>query len=138
MTERLLLDTCALIWIAADAQIDSKATEVIELARNAGQSLFVSPVSAWEVGILVSNNRLPLTKPPMRWFSDFMSTDGVDLAPMSPGILVSSSFLPPPIHNDPHDRILIATAREHDMTIVTRDSGIRTYAAAGHVRVLVC
>ena len=46
---------------------------------------------------------------------------------------VDSSFLPTPLHNDPADRILIATAREHDLTIITRDRAILAYGAAGHV-----
>jgi PIN domain nuclease of toxin-antitoxin system len=49
-----------------------------------------------------------------------------------------SSYLPAPVHNDPTDRIIIATAREHDLTIITRDRAILAYGAAGHVKTLVC
>jgi PIN domain nuclease of toxin-antitoxin system len=53
-------------------------------------------------------------------------------------VLVTYSFLPQPIHNDPADRIIIATAREHDLTIITRDRAILAYGAAGHVKTLAC
>jgi len=46
--------------------------------------------------------------------------------------------LPQLIHKDPIDRILIATARENDLTIITRDRAILSYGAAGHVRTLAC
>lgn len=42
------------------------------------------------------------------------------------------------LNNDPIDRILIATAREHDLTIITRDRAILAYGAAGHVKTLAC
>jgi PIN domain nuclease of toxin-antitoxin system len=47
-------------------------------------------------------------------------------------------MLPGPVHGDPADRILIATARALDLTIVTRDSAILDYSARGHVRALPC
>ncbi|MNF14334.1 hypothetical protein D3C80_2165180 [compost metagenome] len=51
---------------------------------------------------------------------------------------MASSNLLQPVHNDPIDRILIATAREYDLTIITRDRAILDYGAAGHVRTLAC
>jgi PIN domain nuclease of toxin-antitoxin system len=53
-------------------------------------------------------------------------------------ILADSCALPGKPPNDPADRIIIATARESDMTIVTRDRLILDYARAGHVRAMAC
>jgi PIN domain nuclease of toxin-antitoxin system len=47
-------------------------------------------------------------------------------------------MLPPPIHKDPADRLLIATARSLNVPIVTRDRFILDYAEAGHVDAIVC
>jgi PIN domain nuclease of toxin-antitoxin system len=52
--------------------------------------------------------------------------------------LTDSCELPGTPPDDPADRIIIATAREADMTIVTRDKQILEYSRAGHVRALVC
>lgn len=63
---------------------------------------------------------------------------GAEVTNVSLQVLVASSFLPQPIHGDPADRIIIATARERDLTIITRDRAILSYGNAGHVRTLAC
>jgi len=95
-------------------------------------------MSAWEIGILISKGRLPTTKDAVSWFQDAVDMIGAQTADVSLQALVVSSFLPRPVHNDPADRILIATARENDLTIITRDRAILSYGAAGHVRTLAC
>ena len=67
-----------------------------------------------------------------------MSEGGITEQLVTTEIFISSCFLPEPLHKDPFDRILIATAREHDLTIITRDRAILAYGAAGHVRTLAC
>ena len=98
----------------------------------------MSVMSAWEIGMLVSKGRLPMTRDALVWFQSFVAQAQADVLEVTPKILVASSNLLQPIHNDPIDRILIATAREHDLTIITRDRAILDYGAAGHVRTLVC
>lgn len=132
---RLLLDTCALIWLTQDKPIAKATASIIEASDT---SLFVSVMTAWELGMLVAKGRVPANKPPERWFDDFVETVGVEVAPATPRILIAASFLPPPVHKDPTDSILIATAREHDLTLVTRDRAVLAYGKAGHVRTLPC
>ncbi len=67
-----------------------------------------------------------------------MTVGKVTVQAVTPAILVAASYLPEPLHNDPMDRIIIATAREHDLTVITRDRLILAYGAAGHVRTLAC
>lgn len=138
MTGRLLLDTCAIIWIATDQNIGSKAKAAMNAELQANEKLRVSPISAWELGLLSAKGRLPSTRAPIALFKDVIATHGVRVEPLSPEVLVESSFLPGKIHADPADRILVATAREHDLTIVTRDRAILDYGAAGHVKTLEC
>lgn len=107
-------------------------------ASDRRDTLFLSAFSAWEIGMLVSKGRLSLTQAPLPWFRSFASEQELSVLEATPEILVASSFLPQPLHADPADRILIATAREHDLTIITRDRAILAYGAAGHVKVLAC
>ena len=67
-----------------------------------------------------------------------MALPAMALEPTTPAIFVDSSFLPGPIHRDPADRIIVATARALDLTVVTSDRLILDYAARGHVRALAC
>jgi PIN domain nuclease of toxin-antitoxin system len=138
MTGRLLLDTCAIIWIATDQPIGSKAKAAMNEEFQENQKLRVSPISAWELGLLSAKGRLPSTRAPITLFKDVIAAHGVKVEALSPEVLIESSFLPGKIHSDPADRILIATAREHDLTIVTRDRAILDYGAAGHVKTLEC
>lgn len=134
---RLLLDTCALIWVMNDDPILDEAKRRIEAAA-AASSIFLSPISAWEIGTLVAKGRLGLSMPPERWFEKALAAPGVGLAQMPPATLIASAFLPGSPPNDPADRIIIATARAENLTLVTRDARILDYGASGHVRALRC
>jgi PIN domain nuclease of toxin-antitoxin system len=67
-----------------------------------------------------------------------LDAPGVRLAPFTPEIAIASSHLPSPAHGDPADRLLIASARELNVPIVTRDARIKAYASAGHVQHIGC
>jgi PIN domain nuclease of toxin-antitoxin system len=136
-SDGLLLDTCALIWLSQDAPVADGVEDAIRKARSNG-GLHVSAITAWEMGMLVSKQRMPATKHPLQWFDDFTANANVNVCDASPVILVASSYLPQPVHNDPTDRIIIATARENGLTIITRDRAILSYGAAGHVKTLAC
>ena len=136
--EELLLDTCAIIWITQDQPLDPAAEDAIDLAYDREQPLRVSVMSAWEIGMLVSKGRVPAVRPAEGWLEDFAATGTAAIEHVNARILVASSFLPGPIHPDPIDRILIATARDLDLTIITRDRAILAYGAAGHVKTLRC
>ena len=135
MTDAYLIDTCAMIWITQFGPITQRSVSTLTSKQS---TLYVSAMSAWEIGMLVSKGRLPTTKNSLVWFQDFVGQSGADILAVTPEILVASSFLPTPIHNDPIDRILVATAREHDLTIITRDRAILACGAEGHVKTLAC
>lgn len=138
MTRPLLLDTCALVWIAAGETIGDAARAAVEAAAEAADGLAVSPITTWEIGLLVSRGRLTLTASPHAWVDAILARPEVALAGLSPDILIASSFLPGAPPCDPADRIIIATARAHRMRVVTRDRLILAYAEAGHVEAIAC
>jgi PIN domain nuclease of toxin-antitoxin system len=134
----LLLDTCAVIWIAAGAQIEETALDALEETGRTGGSVCLSPISAWELGLLVSRGRMPSRISERVILQKIVSQSGVSYAQMPPEVLIDASYLPGTPPNDPADRIIIATAREYAMTIVTRDRMILNYAHQGHVNALPC
>ena len=134
---RLLLDTCAAIWLL-EGQLTGDARTALRDAAAQGQDAFVSLMTAWEVGQLSSRGRLRLSVPPLAWFEQLLAEPAIALTEPSPKILVGSSFLPGVPPRDPIDRIMIATAREHDFRIVTRDRQLLAYASEGHVKALAC
>jgi len=124
--------------MSQEASISDEATEAINGAFASGRALAVSVMSAWELGMLVSKGRLPSTRQPERWFDEFIGAAALEVEDVTSRILIAASYLPGRVHSDPIDRILIATARERDLTIVTRDRAILAYAEQGHVQAIAC
>jgi PIN domain nuclease of toxin-antitoxin system len=138
MNTPLLLDTCAAIWIAEDQPIAKEAAEMMDRAIAANEPVYVSPITSWELGLLVSRGRMNLLMSPQRWFERLLQAPGLQLAEMSPDILISSSFLPGTPPRDPADRIFAATAREYGYRLITRDRPLLEYAQEGHIQALTC
>jgi PIN domain nuclease of toxin-antitoxin system len=134
----LLLDTHAAIWITEDQPLAKGAIEAVNTAYRTGGLVFVSAISAWEVGLLVSRNRLSLVARPERWFQRLLGIPGVRLADLSPDILIASSYLPGTPPRDPADRIILATARELGATLITRDRLMLKYGEGGQVSTIPC
>jgi PIN domain nuclease of toxin-antitoxin system len=133
-----LWDTHAAIWIYQKARLSQAALDALRAAHRESVPSYVSPITAWEVGMLVSRGRLQLLIRPERWFANLFDTPGVRLADMSPDVLIASSFLPGKPPNDPTDRIIAATARDLGATLITRDRKLLDYGAQGHVSVVEC
>jgi PIN domain nuclease of toxin-antitoxin system len=129
----VLLDTCALIWLASDVPLSGDAKHVF-----ARQALGASPISVWEIANLIRKRRLTLTDRPAAWFREACFRINAAPTDLDIEILADSCALPGQPPNDPADRIIIATARENDMTILTRDRLILDYARAGHVLAMAC
>lgn len=129
----LLLDTCAVLWLADGAELSDEARDAIRQ-----RDIRISSISVWEIANLVRKNRMSLAMRPAAWFREASNRMGAVLFNLDIEILADSCALPGQPPNDPADRIIIATARESDMTIVTRDRLILDYARAGHVRAMAC
>ena len=138
MADPLLLDTCAIIWVANDEPIAKEAREAIATALLADAPVYVSPISAWEVGMLAARRRISLRMSPEKWFDRLLGAPGLRLAELPPSLLIASSFLPGDTPADPADRIIAATAREYDLRVVTRDRRLLAYAESGYCRALAC
>ncbi len=138
MTMRLLLDTCALIWLANGDRLAANAEREIEIAVDNGEGIVLSPISAWELGLLASRGRLAMPVSPQAVFRAGLALPSVSQVTLTADDLINSSYLPQNPPADPADRILIATAREQAMTIVTRDRAILASGEAGHVSTLAC
>jgi PIN domain nuclease of toxin-antitoxin system len=134
----LLLDTCAVIWIDSGEPIAQSASEALNAAYAAGLDKYVSAITAWEVGMLVTRGRLRFRIRPQIWFEQLLAVPGMALAELSPNILIGSSFLPGNPPRDPSDRIMAATAREFGYRLVTRDRALLDYATDGHIQAVAC
>ena len=123
MKRRLLLDTCALVWLATgDSKLSGNARAAVENAV----SVSVSPVSAWELGQKHRRGLLKLPMTPRELFQAAVERYSLDIAPLEPEVMFSASALPEH-HKDPADRFIIATALLGNMAVVTADHRFREY-----------
>ena len=126
-----LLDTHAWVWWVAEHRgLSAAAKRAIERSQAAGD-LSLSLISVWEVAKKVEKAQLVLDRPVGQWLDVAIAQPGLHLVELTRPILVESCNLPPPFHGDPADQIIVATARDRDAVIVTKDERIRAYA---HVR----
>lgn len=124
---KLLLDTCALIWLTSDA---SRLSDAVKGAidRPATQ-LFLSGASVWEICLKWSNGKLGLPTPPRAWLPEQLSSWQIRIVPIEPEHLYRTTELAG-LHRDPFDRLLVAQAIEGGMTIATPDPAVRAYPVA--------
>ena len=123
----ILLDTCTLLWLVADQKkLSPKAKKEIEKNANA---LFISSISAFEIAVKSRSGKLTLQLSALKWFTEAIDFHGIKEIPVTSDIAIASVELPL-LHNDPCDRMIIATAQINDMHILTCDQLITQYKQA--------
>jgi PIN domain nuclease of toxin-antitoxin system len=95
--------------------------------------LLLSAISPWEFSKLLEKGRIGISCDPESWMDMALDMPKLRLVPLSPSLAYRSTVLPKPFHGDPADQIIVATAREENATILTKDENIRGYK---HVRSL--
>jgi len=96
-------------------------------------SLLLSAISPWEFSKLLEKKRIGISCNPEEWISEALDMPKLRLVPLTPTIAYRSTSLPQAFNGDPADQIIVATAREENATILTKDKIIQKYE---HVRTL--
>lgn len=123
----MLLDTCTLLWMAADQLKLSNTAK--ELITSHSKNLFISSISAFEIAVKHRKGSLELPLPPREWMPAVLRHHGVSEIPVDSSIAVRACELPP-LHRDPCDRMIIATAQLLGVEVLTPDYLIRQYHEA--------
>jgi len=129
----LLLDTHVWLWlVAGSSDLSTEVRDEIERAAGAG-ALRIAAISLWEVALLAWRGRIVLGKSIGLWLDEALAEPGPTIDQISPQIAAESYALPEAFHRDPADRLIVATARVANATLMTRDRRILDYAARGHL-----
>jgi PIN domain nuclease of toxin-antitoxin system len=128
---RILLDTCAIIWAISEPEKLSKNARFALAQPDA--EVWCSPLSCAEVAWAVQRKRISIDRHWKLWFRHYVDLNDWQCMPIDLDIVEEAYSLPDPFHADPVDRILVATARLHDLHLVTGDQKLILYP---HVRTL--
>jgi len=130
---KLLLDTHVWVWWnMAPGKLSKKARERIGGGEGEDE-LLLSAFSLWEFCKLLEKRRLGISCDPEAWMAEALAMPRLRVVPLTPALAYRSTVLPPSFHDDPADQIIVATAREENATILSKDRRILDYP---HVRAL--
>jgi PIN domain nuclease of toxin-antitoxin system len=122
---KILLDTCAFLWIITDAPELSESARLLFV--DPANEVYLSSVSAWEISVKHALGRLPLPEPPERFIPSRRKQHGIDTLLLEEEAALHLTRLPP-YHQDPFDRMLICQAVVHGMVLLTPDEMILQYS----------
>lgn len=122
-----LFDTHALIFWSNQSAVSPQFIQFFDEQNQQG-TLYVSAISFWEVALLVQKGRLALADV-QGWQAELLRNTNLRLLDPSATEMIDSTLLPLH-HKDPFDRLLIAQAIQHGLTLVTQDQAIQQYAVA--------
>ncbi|MBR1634998.1 MAG: type II toxin-antitoxin system VapC family toxin [Lachnospiraceae bacterium] len=112
-----LIDTCAFIWSLGDSpELSSSVRQIIKQGKN----LYLSQTTLWEIAIKKTIKKLNLAETTYELEQYCYEADILILPIINSCFETIQSI--PYIHGDPFDRLIIATAIENDLTIITRDN----------------
>lgn len=123
---KLLIDTCTFLWIVGGAPaLSRRARELFQAADN---EVYLSTASAWEIAVKYGLGRLPLPEPPERFVPEMRERHAIQSLAIDEESALHVSRLPA-VHRDPFDRMIVAQAIVHGLTILTPDPLVIQYPA---------
>lgn len=115
---KLLLDTHIWIWsVLAPEKLGPQVTKALE---SEGNELWLSPISVWELMVLLEKRRLVLAIGADDWIRQSINNASLREAPVTLEVAIEMGKIRLP-HRDPADKFLLATARVFELTLVTED-----------------
>jgi len=119
-----LLDTAIFLWSLANPEkLNKKAVVLLEDTQ---QTLFLSPVSSWEISMKWASGKLRLPEAPSAYVTKRLSSHAIRSLPITHLHALAAGELPRH-HLDPFDRMLIAQAQSENMVLLTSDPVFRNY-----------
>ena len=121
----MILDTCALLWLADESARDKISEPTLESINNSAM-VYVCAISGFEIGTKVGAGKLELPVSPAEWFKTVLEFHHLDQIDLNLDICLKATELPK-IHKDPCDRFIIASALMLELPVVTSDARFKEY-----------
>ena len=122
----VLLDTHAWAWAIID---DRKLGPSVKQAMNGAATIFISPISVFEIGQKVRLGKWKQMEAVLPKLPSLIAEWGNSSAALTSEICLSAATLDW-IHRDPFDRILAATALHYSAALISADTVFDTLPRA--------
>jgi PIN domain nuclease of toxin-antitoxin system len=122
---KVILDTHVWVWwLLPDSPLPERERKALDrIATDRG--IYLPAICQWEVQMLHRKKRIELPVPFSTWLRRATATDMLTVLPLNADAVIAVDELPATFHGDPVDRMIVATARAHDVPLATHDEGIK-------------
>ncbi len=100
--------------------LSKAALTAIDLASSS-RSVYIPLISVWEIAMLTAKKRLRFDRPVRLWMEEALDKPGLQLLPFTTEIAIEAAMLQEPMHKDPADRMIVASAKVECLTLITCD-----------------
>lgn len=136
MIDNYLLDTHILLWTTLNpAEISPEIKKNINTAQN-NNALHISSITLWEIAMLTHKKRINVYSPVKDFLQSIKELPGLSIIDLSPDIAAESTMLLDNFHGDPADRLIVASTKVENITLITRDHKILEWAKLGHIKAI--
>ena len=122
----ILLDTHTWIWSNSATKLLSDKVKK-RIKKTLSDQRAIASISIWEFAMMVVKGRINVKIDPKLWLDNAIKNSGLKVIELSPEIAIESCNLPGDFHRDPADKIIVATARIHNLNLLTKDRKILRY-----------
>lgn len=126
----IVLDTHTWLWYATESE---KLSKQAKTRINRAEALGVHPISCWEIAMLSNEGRVKLSMDITQWVGHALERPKVELLPFTPAAAIRAAGLGGDFPGDPADRLIVGTALEMGVPVVTKDQRITDW---GHVQII--
>lgn len=121
---KVLLDTCAFLWLVTD---NPQASELAkEIFLKGDNELLLSAVTGFEIAVKYGLGKLRLTESPKEFVTNRMNANALTELPVSMSHALALQYLPMH-HKDPFDRLLVAQAIVNQIPLLSADQQLSAY-----------
>jgi PIN domain nuclease of toxin-antitoxin system len=122
----ILLDTHVWWWSLTEPEYLSKQAMAMIRGTKTNER-FIASISIWEFAMMAAKKKIELKISPAKWLSRAIDGSGITVIGLTPEVAIDSCNLPGVFPKDPADRIIVAAARIHNLTLLTKDQKILDY-----------
>lgn len=122
---KVILDTHIWVWwLLPDSPLPDRERKALDrIATDKG--IYLPAICQWEAQMLHGKKRIELPIPFSTWLRRATAADMLTVLPLNSDAVIEVDELPATFHGDPADRMIVATARAHDLPLATHDGAIK-------------